>query len=133
MKLFRLFAPVLLALALPLCGCASTIDQLTGATVSQKTAGAAVAAYNVAEAAANVYLALPICANGQGSLANACRTVDVSTPLNAALDKGDAAADTLLVQIDAAQKAGTGIGIASAAVGVLEAATSKVKSATPVG
>lgn len=113
------------ALGLSLGSCAeisklsSAFSVVTGATVTQKQAKLAVDTYNAAETIALDYLARPLCQSGQTVAVNACRSQSATDVINAALNKGDPAVDSLVSNIAAAHKAGANVGVAKAAYQVL--------------
>jgi hypothetical protein len=97
----RLLGVMLLALALPLGGCAefakikAAVTTVTGLTVPQKDVAAAVQAFNATEKAVTKYLLLPTCSADQGTITDACKQASSIPAIARDLKAGRAARDKL--------------------------------------
>lgn len=136
--MFRSLVAAIALLALTGCSTLSSISTISHATsnalsltVTQKQAGVTLAIYEGLQDPAITYLEARPCALGQTFLQNGCREAGTAALLNAALDKGDAAAKALRDAIVTAQKSGTNVGVAPAVVQAVKNATSDVTAATP--
>lgn len=132
----RLLLPI--ALALSLGSCASTINgagsiaqQAFGYQATQKAAGEALAGYELVQVAGISYLQNHPCQLGQTFLKNGCREAGTAALINAALDKGDAAAKVLRDDLVAANKNNGKVGIVKTAISAVVAATVEAKAAVP--
>lgn len=124
-------------LGLSLAGCVtlaqvkSAYNTVTTAQVTQKKAALVVTLYNTAEQAAIVYLQQPPCKAGQSTLKDACRDKDIAAKMNAIMDKGDPAVDTLLADIKTAKAQGSTVPVLSTAYDIVLSSKDDLVSATP--